>query len=224
MNTQTRHFPRTPAHVEAGLLSTLPAVRPAAPKALSKSEVADLARLELEITEGFQRAGKTFAQIGEYLEEIRSRKLYRGQFEDWTSYCRAKWNKSTAWALMQRRAAAVMKNLADAPMGNGQLLMADGKAGRGGDRNSCFDSTGGVVGPGADEDDLKVRAKPVLPTNESQVRALAILSEEKQREVWDRAKAVAGERKQPTAKQVAEAVGKSKWPQAGAPGLYSNRD
>lgn len=207
---QTPHFHRTKSSVEAGVVSTLPAARgvvPAAATLLSKQDEKDFGTYELKIQEGFQTAGAIFQEIGEYLEEIRSRRLYREQFATWKEYCERRWDRSTAWALMQRRSSSVLKALRDAePDAAAEDPQSE-------IRNPLLPSDTGTAlaaSPGLPLSPAPASARQadldILPTKESQVRSLAALPQEQAVEAWSKAKAIAGIGKQPTAAQVKAAV------------------
>ena len=179
MNTQT-HFPRTRAGIEAGVVSMLPEVRPAAPKPLSKSEVQDLARCEALIHSGLDEIGKQWRQIARHWCHIRDEKLYRMEFRRIEDYTRARFGKSAARLRQLILGEGVMRDLEEV-------------------------TDGGVQ---------------VLPTHESQVRALAPLPKAGRIIAWDEAKKIAGNGKQPTARDVAEAAERQKWPKPNEHGVF----
>ena len=173
--TQTR-FPRTSAGVEAGL----PMAKLVSAKPLTKEELRDLGLFELRIVEGLQRAGKLFTEIGGYLEEIRERRLYRAEFATWADYCRVRWNRTTAWALMQRKAAGLVKQLGDAEETTPNR------------KHVC---------------DLKTEGP--RPTGAGQVQALASLPPAERVEAWHEAVEMSGNG-DPTRAQVEEAARRRK--------------
>lgn len=183
MNTQTQHhFPRTSAAVGAGAVQVLPAQA----KPLTKPESRDLIRLEDKIDELVTDITNSFHEIGKHLTEIRERKLYREEFSTWEEYRSARLSRWSSRRILQLRAAAeVMDN-----------LKVPGQ-----DRNNCSVLNSGT-GSAAPSGIPPARTRAVLPANESQARELAKLSPARQRDAWDRALAVVGEGKQPTAQQI----------------------
>lgn len=206
MNTQqTQLFPRGRAVVQAGPVESLPAVVTATPAPLSKAEARDLDLYELKIDESFQAAGREFRNIGAYLEEIRERRLYRAKFKTFEEYVRTRWQKSTRWALLQRQAAAVMKNLEGIDARpevedlQDQGLLADGPP------RPINSREAEAIAEGLPAN----KFRNLLPSSESQVRPLAKLPPEEQREVWQEAVRSAPGGKV-TAKLVEKAVGERK--------------
>ena len=110
MNTQT-HFPRTKAGVEAGLISTLPAVRPTAPKPLSKAEQLDLTECEVKIHSGLEQISKSWREIARQWCHIRDERLYRAEFPSMEAYTQARFGKSAARLRQLIRGEGVMQNL-----------------------------------------------------------------------------------------------------------------
>jgi hypothetical protein len=146
-----------------------------------------LTKLETRIRAGLE----TFLEVGNALLEIRDSKLYRLDYATFEDYCRDKWHISRPRAYQLIKAASVVGNLStkvDISLANNESQAGDSPIGR--------------------------LTHPPLPPNERQVRELAGLEPEKQREVWtDSVKSAAGKR--PTAKQVREA--KEKLPTAAKP-------
>lgn len=84
-------------------------------KSLTKSEAADLARLESVVDAGLQ----TFVEVGLALAEIRDSRLYRESHGDFDTYCRERWGWSKTQSNRLIGAASVVETMKtdSAPMG-----------------------------------------------------------------------------------------------------------
>lgn len=191
MNTQT-YFPRGRAVVESGamqlakigLLSTLPAVRPAMPKPLTASEANTLVRCEAAIHNGLEQIGREWREIARAWERIREGKLYRMEFPTMEAYTRARFGKSARRLRQLIAAEGVMRDLEEES-----------------ERSSVSSDPGAFLEDGPPRP-VKRR---VLPTNEAQTRPLLALPKGERGTAWDAAKAAVPEGQQPTA-SVVEAV------------------
>ncbi len=84
-------------------------------KALSRSERADLERLEEVVTRGKQ----TFLEVGSALVEIHNRKLYKSTHRAWDRYCKDRWGFARAHAYRLMQAARIVADMAKvSPIGD----------------------------------------------------------------------------------------------------------
>lgn len=74
---------------------------------LTKADERQLAQCEKVIAAGLQ----IFFEVGQALCTIRSRRLYRGQYETFEDYCRRRWDMSRFYAYRLIGAAGVMQRL-----------------------------------------------------------------------------------------------------------------
>lgn len=82
-------------------------------QALTPSDLARLARLEIVIEDGLT----TFVKVGDALLEIRSKRLYRDGFDTFEDYCQTRWEFSRQRASQLIQASEV-SNMLDSPPKN----------------------------------------------------------------------------------------------------------
>jgi hypothetical protein len=112
----------------------------------------------------------TFVEVGNALLEIRDSKLYRSSYSTFEEYCHNKWQISRPRAYQLIEAAEIVGNLST------------------------------IVDTQSSNNESQVGSSPIgadlpLPKNEAQVRELAGLEPEQQREVWQEATQTAPEGK-----------------------------
>ncbi len=188
MNTSTQHFPRTNASIEAGVVSTLPAVRPAQAKPLTDEESCYLAQYEGEIQSGFDQVGYGWRKVIRNINRVRDEDLYRVEYRSIREYCRKKWGKSYERILQWIRSEKVLQNIengaSESGVNHGSL--------------SVGDTTTEAAAPKSVPD--------VLP-NERQARELGKLKvPEEQREGWGEAQGLAAAQGKPVSLKHVRAV------------------
>lgn len=145
-------------------------------------------RLRLTALESTIRRGlATFIEVGSALAEIRDSKLYREEYPTFDAYCRDRWQMGRHRAYQLIRGADTAKNV---------LTIVNTEMAGDADVDNCQHDT-------------------PAPTSEAQMRPLAKLDPEDQREAWTQAveDARAEGRDQPTAKHVEAAAKKRREPE-----------
>jgi hypothetical protein len=134
-------------------------------------------RTQLKTCEGrIEKGLATFIEVGTALLEIRDSRLYRETHSTFENYCRDRWQLQRKRAYHFIEAASVINNLS-----NSVSTIVDTE------KVCDYDPTDQGAWERAAErerDRLEYEQMPFLPTKESQVRPLATLEPEVQREVW----------------------------------------
>lgn len=81
---------------------------------MSRTESADLARLEADIRDGIG----AFVRVGLALKQINERKLYRREFSTFVDYCRERWGFEQRQPYRLIDAALVVEQLKTCPIGH----------------------------------------------------------------------------------------------------------
>jgi len=177
---------------------------------MTPTEIHLLESCEYTIKHGME----TFLEVGQAFLTIRQRRLYRRDYDNFETYCRHRWQMTPRRAQQLAASASVVNNLralgpGNEPKGNGDDRPAE---------TGTVDSARANHGSPAYEFPA--------PTSERQVRPLAGLEPEAQREAWRTAVKAAGQGKQPTGKDVqaaVEATGNGRWPKPNEHGVYSEK-
>jgi hypothetical protein len=132
---------------------------------VESTTVAALEVLEEELTEQEEadrhrlelKVERAFFEAGKALQEIRARRLYRSTHKTFEEYCRDRFGHSRQRSNYLIAAADVYENLTT------------------------------ICCQNSEPEDLTKKRTQILPTNEGQVRPLAKLEPEQQRQVWEEA-------------------------------------
>lgn len=178
MKAQTL-FPPTSAKVEAGALVTLPAQ--SFPLSVEQLELFD--RCELRISDCLLVAKKNLREAGRLLDLIKEKDLYKIRFGTWEAYLEKRWKLNARQALRLRDMHRNTLLIEEAHQLKLESVQLDGSPGN------------------------QPVPQLVVPTRESRSRPLQRLADPDRAGAWDEAVEASGG-KEPTAKQVLDAVAK----------------
>ncbi|WP_236104145.1 hypothetical protein [Sphaerospermopsis reniformis] len=158
---------------------------------LNEAEALELDRLEKKIEKGL----RGFWEVGQSLDQIRDKRLYRQNYKTFEEYCLNRWEFSRRSAYRLIQGASVYENLrrgsqTSENVTHGSQNSEDATCGSQTSENvtrGSQNSEDATCGSQTSENVTRGSQIKILPTNERQVRPLTTLSPDEQREVWAKA-------------------------------------